>query len=168
VKWAAKLPSYDPNVNFGIGVLLAVILCCWPVENIEASTGSEPLASTSHFLGCYGLTVGRWWPWSFGDDPKNVTPPSRIELLPERGTERFTPNGNAIRILPSAKKSAWCYWQQHSDQQFDLVCNDGFTGVTVKFTESDGQLRGWAHPHFDSGTFIPRIARVSARRTKCE
>jgi hypothetical protein len=58
------------------------------------------------FQGCYELKLGRWWPWGFGEENAYVTPPSRVRLLPERGTKGFEKYGFLIRALPSQKGEA--------------------------------------------------------------
>jgi hypothetical protein len=132
--------------------------------------GENPALS---FTGCYELQMGRWWPWSFGSDTVFVTPPTRIELLPEPGTNGFEKDGLLIRAIspkngmPSGR-GGFSYWQVRSGNQVDLVWTDGFTGVTVALEKHGDELTGWAHPHFDISPFVPRIAHVTAKRIPCE
>jgi hypothetical protein len=143
------------------------------LNNSTSSQSKTGEASTvAVFAGCYQLTLGHWWPWSFGGDTKYVTPPNHIELLPERGTEGLEKEGFVIRaILATTSRTSGrggpSYWQVKSESQIDLMWNDGFTGVTLKLEKHGDELRGWAHPHFDGPTFVPRIARVTARRITC-
>jgi hypothetical protein len=128
---------------------------------------------TTSFAGCYELKLGRWWPWAFGGDTIFVTPPSRIQLLSERGTKGFEQDGFLIRAIPPSKGAPPCrgspsYWQVKSSDQINLVWTDGFTGVTLALEKHGNELRGWAHPHFDAPKFIPRIAHVTARRIVCD
>src|ERR1700739_2153198 len=113
------------------------------------------------------------WPWSFGGDTIFVTPPRRIKLLSERGTEGFEQDGFLIRAISRPKGAAPAnggpaYWQLKSDNQVDLIWNDGFSGVTLALRKVGTELRGWAHPHFDTPTIPPRIARVTARGISCD
>lgn len=125
--------------------------------------------SVASLAGCYELKLGRWWPWSFSVDTELVTPPSRIQLLLERGAEGFERDGFLIRAIKGAApgRGGPSYWQPRSRDQVDLIWNDGFTGVTLELKRDGDQWRGWAHPHFDYPT-IPHIAQVTARRIACE
>lgn len=138
----------------------------------QTSVQTQSALLPTSFAGCYELKMGRWWPWSFGGDTIFVTPPSRIELLSERGTKGFERDGFLIRAIPQPKGAAPAnggpsYWQVKSDNQIDLMWNDGFSGVTLALRKVGNDLSGWAHPHFDFPT-IPRIARVTARRISCD
>jgi hypothetical protein len=135
------------------------------------SDGAEPGSATASFVGCYQVTVGRWWPWSFGEDTVFVTPPNRIRLLSRRGTEGFEDNGFIIRVLPPDKlavhgiRRVSSYWAVKSTKDADLVWTDGLTGVILKLHKRGNDLRGWAHPHFDFPHFIPRP--LTSRCGKC-
>jgi hypothetical protein len=138
------------------------------------SEAAEAGIATAPFVGCYQVGVGHWWPWSFGEDTVFVTPPSRIRLLPQRGTEGFEDNGFIIRVLPPDKvavhgiRRVWSYWTVKSTKDAELVWTDGLTGVVLKLHKRGSDLRGWAHPHFDFPTFIPRTAHVKARKMPCD
>jgi hypothetical protein len=129
-------------------------------------------APTPTVAGCYELNLGRWWPWGFGEDNKFVTPPKRVQLLPERGTQGWEEGEFLIRRFPLANQTTPgrggpSYWRVKTGNQIDLIWNEGFTGVTLTMEIVGDNLRGWAHPHFDSAQFVPRIARVTARRIPC-
>jgi len=133
----------------------------------RVETPTPPLA------GCYDLTLGRWWPWALGEDTGLITPPNRIQLLPERGTSGFEKGEFLIRRIPRVNSTTSgrvrsSYWQVKPGNQIDLVWNDGFTGVTLTLKKIRDELRGWAHPHFDYPHFVPRIARVTTRRIACD
>lgn len=141
-----------------------------PATSDATKTGSP----TVPFAGCYQVKLGRWWPWSFGEDTVFVTPPYRIRLLAQRGTEGFEDNGFIIRVLPPEKEAihgirrVWSYWTVKSTKDVELVWTDGLTGVVLKLHKRGSDLRGWAHPHFDFPIFIPRTAQVRARTMACE
>jgi|SRR5215469_1807311 len=125
------------------------------------------------YTGCYQLNMGRWWPWSFGEDTQYVTPPSRVELTLDQGTEGWAKDHFLIRVAPAQKSMVSggrraSYWEVEPDNRIDLIWNDGFTGVTLKLERQGNDLRGWAHPHFDAGKFIPRIAQVKGQRIACD
>jgi hypothetical protein len=121
----------------------------------RSGTSRQDQTQTAPFVGCYELTLGRWWPWSFGEDTKYVTPPSRVRLFPEHGTEGLGRNGFLLRAIPASKdtKSARggpSYWQVESGNQIHLTWTDGFTGVSLRLEKDGNDLHGWAHPHFDA------------------
>ncbi len=139
----------------------------------EANAQTQPTPLTKSFEGCYELTLGRWWPWSFGGDNEFVTAPSRIRLFSERGTKGFEEGGFLIRTIPPRKGAASgrggpSYWNVKSPNEIELIWNDGFTGVRLSLKKSGNELRGWAHPHFDAPRLIPRIAHVIARKIACD
>jgi len=138
------------------------------------SDATESGSAAASFAGCYQVQLGRWWPWSFGEDTVFVTPPNRIRLLAQRGTEGFEDNAFIIRVLPPEKQAVhgirrvWSYWTVKSTKDVDLVWTDSLTGVVLKLHKRGNDLRGSAHPHFDFPTFIPRTAHVKARKMPCE
>ncbi len=146
-----------------------------PAQVSNPSSDSQTLHRNdiSSFLGCYELVLGRWWPWSFGEDTIYVTPPTRIELLSEPGTKGFEKYGLIIRAIPHQKRDptvhpVYSYWQIESSTQVYLVWTNGFSGVTLKLEKHGMELRGWAHPHFDFPRFVPRFQRVTAKRITCD
>ena len=138
----------------------------------EAEAQTQPAPTPAPFEGCYEVKLGRWWPWGFGEENAYVTPPSRVRLLPERGTKGFEKYGFLIRALPRQKGEAPgrggpSYWEVESKNRIDLIWTDGFTGVTLELQKHSDELSGWAHPHFDAPHLIPRTARVTASRIAC-
>lgn len=141
--------------------------------NSEPNTQTQSIPPATSFAGCYELKLGRWWPWSFGEDTQFVTPPNKVQLFPEQGTNGFEKYGFVIREIPQAKGSAsgrrsFSFWQVKSDNHVQLIWTNGFSGVSIKLGRHGDKLRGWAHPHFDFPIFIPRIMHVTAKRIACE
>jgi hypothetical protein len=137
---------------------------------IYGQTQSTPLIAS--FEGCYDLTMGRWWPWPFGEENRFVTPPGQIRLIAERGKDGWEKDGFLISALPPRKSAASgrrrsAYWNVKPPNEIDLIWNDGFTGVRLSLKRSEDGLRGWAHPYFDYTKLIPRIAHVIARKIDC-
>jgi hypothetical protein len=125
------------------------------------------------YTGCYQLTMGRWWPWSFGEDTQYVTPPSRVELTPDQGTKGFEKDHLLMRVAPTQKSMVsggrgGSFWEMQPKNRIDLIWTDGFIRLTLKLERHGNDLRGWAHPHFDSPTLVPRIARVKGQRIACD
>lgn len=55
----------------------------------STSTEKDATRRPALFAGCYAVELGRWWPWSFGEDTKFVTPPTQMQLLTQKGTQGF-------------------------------------------------------------------------------
>ena len=157
-----------------IAVLLMVPLLFTPqLGKGNSPVGNQNIEANAPFAGCYQLTLGRWWPLPFGkDDAGFVTPSKRIRLFSERGTKGFEKDGFLVRRIPEANgkvhgRGGPAYWQMKSARQIEIVWTDGFTGVTLNLEKYGNELRGWAHPHFDSPRLVPRIAHVTARPIAC-
>jgi hypothetical protein len=134
---------------------------------------SPSKAEVASYTGCYQLNMGRWWPWSFGEDTKYVTPPNRIELSSDLGTDGFQKDHLLIRVVPAQKSTVSggrgaSFWEVQPSNRVDLFWTDGFTGVTLNLERQGNELRGWAHPHFDAARLIPRIAHVKVQRIACD
>ena len=158
---------------------VAFILATVCALSCLAQTNQEPVGAKTQpppdpvpFVGCYELTLGRWWPFGFGGDNEYVTPPSRIRLLSERGTEGFEQGNLLIRAMPARKgdkpgRGRPSYWLIQSSSKIDLIWHDGFTGVTLSLDKQGDKLHGWAHAHFDTPA-LPRFERVTAHRIACD
>jgi hypothetical protein len=147
--------------------------CYAQAEKPGTSGQTQAVLPTTAFEGCYELKLGRWWPWSFGEDTQFVIPPSKIRLLSIKDTVGFEENGYLIRRIPPTQGSTsgrrqFSYWQVKSDSHVELIWTNGFSGVTLGLEKHGDELRGWAHPHFDFPTFIPRIMHVTAHRIACD
>ena len=153
-------------------VLLLKFMCVAQCMEDSASGSRVRDSIVSSFTGCYQLTVGRWWPWGFGDEAHYVTPPTRIRLLSEHGTHGFEQDGYLLRSIPKRERPPGSressYWRATSPNQIDLIWNDGFVGVRLSLEKNGNELHGWAHPHFDASKLIPRTARVDARPIACD
>jgi hypothetical protein len=162
--------------HLAVALMLLMVItptCSAQASNPSSATQTQVENHTGSFTGCYELVLGRWWPWSFGEDTVYVTPPARIELLSEPGTRGFEKNGLIIRTIPpqngaSAGRTVYSYWQMKSSTHVELVWTNGLSGVTLKLKKRRTELRGWAHPHFDFPTPPPRVQHVTAKRIACE
>ena len=164
-------------VRLLISVLLIGLLALVPSRCMaqtvkpDAKPQAQTLPATYSFEGCYELKIGRWWPWGFGEENDLVTPPSRIELLKERGTTGFERDKLLIRTIPrqdppsGSRESS--FWTEKSQSELILEWTDGFVGVHLDLAKNKDDLTGWAHPHFDATKLVPRTARVTLRRITC-
>lgn len=156
-----------------ITVLLVAV--AWPdccAQSSASGNSQQTQTTVSSFVGCYELTVGRWWPWGFGSDDRFFTPPRRVRLLAEHGTDGWEQNGLLLRALPDPKatktsRGGPSYWNVRSANEIDLTWTDGFTGIRLKLTRTGNELGGWVHPHSDAPMFIHHTAHVTARPVAC-
>jgi hypothetical protein len=148
--------------------LIVVFLLSLLLGLAGQEVASEKATLPSTLPGCYRLSLGRWWPWGFGEDTQFVTPPARIELLTTRGTEGFEQGHSLLRGLPRTPgRRGPSFWEVTPNGGVDLVWKDGFTGITINLRKEGDLLRGRAHPHFDSPVLIKRTAYVTMRKIDC-
>jgi len=127
-------------------------MCFAQAEKPGISGQTQAALQSTPFEGCHELKLGRWWPWSFGEDTQFVTPPGKIRLLPTQGAEGFEKNGFLIRPIPPSQGSTsgrrWSsYWQVKSADKVELTWT-----IFLRLGGQRDKLRGWAHPHFDFPT----------------
>lgn len=151
---------------------LSAVLGAAQTDRVSRALSKTDMVS---YTGCYQLTLGRWWPWGFGEDAKFVTPPNRIELSPTLGTWGFENGEFLIRAIPAAStqesngggRPRASFWEVQPSNRVNLYWTDGLTGVTLNLAKQGNKLTGWAHPHFDAVPLIPRIASVKAETIPC-
>jgi hypothetical protein len=151
-----------------VGLTAFFLLIAVPsVADQNAASSRTPLEVK--FAGCYQLSLGRWWPWGFGEDNHFVTPPERVELLTKQGTEGWERGHLLLRALPNTSgRKGSSFWEVQDDNRIDLVWTDGFTGVTIDLRKEGNKFKGKAHPHFDSFILIQRIAYVKMQKIACD
>lgn len=152
-------------------VLLLLVVTLFSAASSSNERGSDPATKVDvrPYAGCYRITLGRWWPWGYGEEAKYVTPPNSIRLMPERGTEGFEKDQLLIRVFPLPRTSSargGSFWDVQGSDVY-MIWTDGFAGVSLKLEKRGGQLVGWAHPHFDSWRLIPHVARAKAQPIPC-
>jgi hypothetical protein len=135
----------------------------------ESSSSGPPISmsAVAPFAGCYELQLGRWWPWGMGEDTQFATPPQRVELQLQHGTDGFEQNGLLIRTIPLGTASRRAsFWLPQDRNSVDLIWTSGFSGVSLRLARHGKELRGWAHAHFDFPR-PPHMAHVTARPIAC-
>jgi hypothetical protein len=143
------------------------------VARADEAFGGSPArqVATSSLTGCYELKIGRWWPWGFPRETDYLTPPARIELLSQVGTQGFEKGAYLIRSIPSSSGAAqgheWDSFWHVQGGRTELVWTTGFIGVTLNMRKEEDRLRGWAYPHFDAPVSPERVAYVTAQRISC-
>jgi hypothetical protein len=157
--------------------LAATSLICFytPARTATQQSAAEPKdddtpVSPEAIQGCYELTMSRWVPdMKWGDDEAFITPPRRIQLFAERGTEGFETNGYLVRPAPGTKPSIHrgSYWIPKGSKKLQIVWSTGFSGLVMELKTSDAEvLRGKATTSWDFNR-TKQTAEVTARRIPC-
>src|SRR5215470_3609116 len=133
----------------------------------DSRTPAVPLTPES-VQGCYELSLAKWSP-DLGEDSVFATPPKRINLLGEKGSNYFESKGYLLRPAPGEQPSIHrsAYWRLEGTDKLILVWTTGFSGVEVDLHRQGDTLVGVAEPFWD----FPRRGRKSkavAQRIPCE
>lgn len=168
------LRSTSVHIHKAIFVLMASWMVLRPANaGTQTALSAEPSqTAVLDFTGCYEIKLGRWIPWSYGEDTPVVTPPKKIELLPNRGLEGLEKDRLLIRSLPAQQTVGrpplhGSFWAVLPNRKAQLTWTNGFSGVTLKVGKHGTDLHGWAHPHFDFPRLVPRTAHVTAKKIDC-
>lgn len=152
-------------------IVLVLIASSPQATKPSSSPESKATVLLDSFAGCYEVKTGRWWPWGFGTDATFVTPPKQLRLLADRGTHGFEHGELLIRDIPALEpppgSRASSFWRIESQSRIRLIWTNGFSGVALSLEKHGNELSGWAHPHFDFPTLVPRTAHVTAHRMTC-
>lgn len=165
---------HRPAVLIGLMTLFCVGVSSAPAQ----SNGGNPKGKESTFnkpasiQGCYELGTLLWRPdlklGAPGGDEVFITPPRRIQLLAERGSERLEKNGYLVRPAPGIPASIhrFSYWTPTGTRTIEVVFSTGLSGLVMKPKVDGETLRGKAKTHWD----FPRrhqTAQVMARKVDC-
>src|SRR5882724_4574997 len=84
------------------------------VAPVRAQEQRKPeLVKPENIQGCYELTLSAWRPnLTLGEDAVFVTPPHRIQLFAERGTQGWESEGHVVKPAPGVAPSLHrgSYW----------------------------------------------------------
>jgi hypothetical protein len=151
-----------------VSILLILVLFPSATMGQEGSSAARiSMSAAAPFAGCYELQLGRWWPWSMGEDTISATPPRRIELQLQHGRDGFEQNGLLIRTIPSPQSSRRsAFWVPEGNDGADLIWTNGFAGVSLRLARHGKELQGWAHAFFDFPR-PPHTAHATARPIPC-
>jgi hypothetical protein len=168
MRFAAVMTKYAVLLS----LLMSALASNCSAQKSVPEASAQPQPTVASFAGCYELTLGRWWPWGFGSDVTFFTPPHRVSLVGEPGTQGFEQNGLLLRALPDPTttrkdRGGPSYWNVGPPNEITLTWTDGFTGITINLRRTGKELRGWAHPHSDAPTLVHHIAHVIARPIDC-
>lgn len=152
------------------------MLICDGVSPSPKSAAKSPKNSESNRInpgtvqGCYELGTLNWRPdlKLDKDEAVFITPPQRIELLAERGTEGKERNGYLVRPAPGVTRSVHSstYWMPSGPKGIEIVFTTGTSGLEMQLTVRDEMLQGKAKTFWD----FPRrrqTAHIIAHRINC-
>jgi hypothetical protein len=141
------------------------------VAFVRAQEQRKPeLVKPENIQGCYELTLSAWRPnLNLGGDAVFVTPPHRIQLFAERGTQGWESKGYVVKPAPGAEPSIHrgSFWSPKSSQSIEIVWTTGFSGLVMVLKIVGTDLRGEAQSFWD----FPRRrqkADVIARKVECQ
>jgi len=132
---------------------------------------SEELVRPEAIQGCYELTLSPWFPeMRLGEEEQIITPPPRIRLFAEKGTEGEESKGYLVRAAPGVQPSVHSstYWMPKGSKSLEITFTTGFSGVVMGLKTSDAEtLHGRATTFWDFKR-KKQTAEVMARRVPCE
>jgi hypothetical protein len=132
---------------------------------------SEELVSPEAVQGCYELTLSPWFPeMRLGEDEEIITPPPRIRLFAEKGTDGDESKGYLVRPAPGVQPSVHSstYWVPKGPKSLEITFTTGFSGLVMGLKTSDAEtLHGRASTFWDFKR-KKQTAEVMARRVPCE
>ncbi len=128
-------------------VIASLVGALPPASSAQESHSAQSPESKSHaanFAGCYELHMGRWWPWSLGEDAKFATPPSQFELSLQRATEGFAKGQLIIRQSPSGERS-WriSYWMLTGTNKAAAIWSTEQRRIGTNDEWCEGRRRDW-------------------------
>jgi len=140
-----------------------------PGRNQANRKNESDLIKPEAIRGCYELGELNWRPsLSLGEDKEFITPPSRIQLLDEHGSQGFETNGYLVRpaprISPTIHRAS--YWVPKGPKTIEIVWTTGLSGLTMTLDLEGETLEGKAKTHWD----FPRrsqTAKVTAHKVEC-
>ena len=128
------------------------------------------LVKPENIQGCYELALSAWRPnLNLGQDSIFVTPPHRIQLFVERGTQGWESEAYVVKPAPGVEPSIHrgSYWSPKGSQSIEIVWTTGFSGLVMILKIEGTDLLGEAQSFWD----FPRRrqkADVIARKVECQ
>jgi len=160
-----RLPS-----GFFVCLILLVVAPAVAQDTSAQSKPNEKLLNPEAIQGCYELALSPWFPeMRLGDEEQLITPPARVQLFAEKGTEEQETRGYLVRAAPGVKPSTHSsmYWLPKSAKALEITFTDGFSGLVMVLKTSDAEtLHGKATTFWDFER-KRQVAEVMARRVPC-
>jgi hypothetical protein len=155
-------------------LLLCIIQCFLelPVSVVTAQDNlkrEQEVVKPENIQGCYELTLSPWRPsLRIGEDYEFITPPHRVQLLAERGTQGWEQDGYIVKPAPGVRPSIHrgSYWRPQKES-IEIVWTTGFSGLSMDLKVEGDVMRGEAKSFWD----FPRREQKSdvvARKVDCQ
>ena len=151
-----------PQLFFGNCVLRAS-------EQNKAKPDSE-LVRAENVQGCYELALSAWRPnLNLGEDAVFITPPARIQIFAERGTQGWESAGYIVKPAPGVKPSIHrgSYWLPKNSDSIEITWTTGLSGLVMSLKIEGTDLRGKAVSFWDFSR-KRQTAQVVAHRVGCQ
>lgn len=135
-------------------------------SNLEGK--SSQLVKPEQVQGCYELGVLNWHPELKGEDAVFIAPPTRIQILAERGTNGREKGMYLVRPAPGVSPSIHraSFWRPVGPKTIEIVWTTGLSGLSMKLNLQGDTLKGKAKTFWD----FPRrgqTARILAPKVDC-
>lgn len=159
-------------ILIGFLALFCVVTDSTPKRQAEENSRDKESKSIKpeRIQGCYRLGILNWRPdLKLGEDEVFITPPLRIQLLTERGSNGLEKNGYLVRPAPGTPPSVHraSYWRPTGPNAIEVVFTTGTSGLSMQLKLEGEALTGKAKTHWD---FLRRhqTAHVLAPKIDCE
>lgn len=153
----------------------ALFVCIIQLSVSVVSAQDKPkrgreVARAENIQGCYELTLSPWQPnLRLGEDSQFITPPHRVLLVAERGTQGWEKDGYIVKPAPGVQPSIHrgSYWLLRNEQSIEIVWTTGFSGLSMDLKVEGDVMRGKAKSFWDFPRKQQR-ADVVARKVDCQ
>lgn len=154
----------------GLLGLLSIGVGSMPRPQADQIPNDKDLIKPEAIQGCYDFGTLNWRPdlKLDKDEAVFITPPQRIELLAERGSQGREKNGYLVRPAPGVPQSVHrsTYWMPIGPKKIEIVFITGTSGLEMQLTAQGETLKGKAKTFWD---FLRRrqTAQIIARKINC-
>lgn len=152
---------------------LAVLLCslgCRQASSRSPVNNTQETLDPASVQGCYELTLSAWRPTlNLGDDERELTPPSKIQLFGVRGSKGWETAGYVVKPAPGVEDAVHreSYWNPKGPRSIEIVWTSGFSGIVMSLKVDAAGLSGQAKSFSDSDRQQIQTADVVARKLDC-
>lgn len=142
-----------PRLVIGLVGLLSIGVSSTPRPRAGQNPNDKDFIKPESIQGCYDLGTLNWRPdlKLDKDEAVFITPPERIELLAERGTQGREKNGYLVRPAPGVTQSVHrsTYWMPTGPKKIEIVFTTGTSGLEMQLTVQGETLQGKAKTFWD-------------------
>lgn len=152
-------------------ILHLILGHCVPFVSAQGQPDPTPqLVKPETIQGCYELVLSEWRPdMHLGRDAVFITPPPRVQLFAEKGTQGWESERYIVKPASGVKPSIHrgSYWLPTSSDSIKIVWTTGFSGLVMGLKIEGGDLHGQAETFWDF-TRERQTADVTAHKVACE